>query len=470
MVRSLVVFLVLSLLNPVCMASSFLFCMATGIYRETSTNVVRFDARFFPVYLTVGILVLLLQLRLVYGVTRKVYRGRQVAVAKVTTAFLSSQKPFCILVLMLPVMMYEIEGNVFAFCAILMSPFVLAAGFMAAYFLGRKIKAAVEDPSDPGTGLMTGIARTTAIAVCVSLAVIWIFGPCTAFGALLAWRGNTPQYAVRKINKAIAEGDMASLDSYVDFDSILPQLADVGGPSQADIAEALTRSRRKGEAKGNIQCKNWTVNPNNAVDLNISGNAFVAAFFVQSEVTGEEVTVFLAMQSAHGKYRITGNSNVLEYPGMVCYSQWGNTYGNTVQNLVQYSKKQEQIASLAEDAYTKSQSLVEVTEPGVRQHYGSNCFTFQVTNKGDAPLVKLECAVVLRRKDNGALAQAETVSADMDAGGLSPGRTQSVEETSRTPWNIVAKVQAGRLVLAGIFPVKITYADGRVVELVELPG
>ena len=108
----LVAFLGLSLINPLCMAVSFCVCMGMDVYRPTSTNVVTFDARFFPIYLTTGMLVLLLQLFLVYGIARLIYRGRRVTVAKVARAFLSAQKPFLFLVLALPLLLGDVEGNV----------------------------------------------------------------------------------------------------------------------------------------------------------------------------------------------------------------------------------------------------------------------------------------------------------------------------------------------------------------------
>ena len=132
-------FLGLSLVNPVCMAISFCSCLAMDIYQPTSSNVVTFDARFFPVYWGLGIIALAAQFALIYGVLHLVYRERM-TVAKVMPAFLSAQKPFYFLAPALILLLGDVEGNVLVFGIIFTFPGFAVAGVLALERLVKRVK------------------------------------------------------------------------------------------------------------------------------------------------------------------------------------------------------------------------------------------------------------------------------------------------------------------------------------------
>jgi hypothetical protein len=197
MYRNILAFIGLSLVNPLCMLASFSACMYLGVYQRVGTAEEQFDARFFPVYLTIGMFVLLLQLFVAYGVARIVHRGgARIMMADVTRAFLFAQKPFYFFIVAVPVLMTKVEGNAVVFGAFFAFPFVVVAGVFAVRrmqkslrtFVGRPAASYTKD-SSPAThaepasivrvqrnGVMAAIAGTFALAVIASLLVVWRYG------------------------------------------------------------------------------------------------------------------------------------------------------------------------------------------------------------------------------------------------------------------------------------------------------
>lgn len=456
----LVAFLGLSLINPLCMALSFCVCMGMDVYRPTSTNVVTFDARFFPVYLTIGMLAILLQLLLVYGIARLAYRGRRVTVAKVARAFLSAQKPFLFLVLALPLLLGDVEGNVLAFGAIFAFPFVVVAGVFAVLSLFRKLKATADEPSDEGVVLMATVAGATAIAVCASLLVIWTYGQVNGFGEWLAWRSDTPQYAIRRIIEAAQTGDVAKLEPYADLDAILAQFAVVGGPTRAGLLDVLATRQRNREAQTGIRYEEWNVGAHdngddtaaNPVQLRECDGTFTVTITPQSEVTGESCSLIFAIEPTGHQYRVTRVTNM--------------------EDIADFLKKQQERARklpvLAKEAKAKAQSLADVRLHSLRGEGESLRWECDVVNKGATTIALLECAVILRRVDTGAVALAEVVYLNFDPDGLSAGHATRIEASTDVSSVVARNVEAGRLVVVDVVPVAVIYADKRL-DLVQLP-
>lgn len=461
MFRSALLFAGLSLVNPLCMAASFCVCMAMDVYQPRPANEAAFDARFFPVYLTVGMLVLLLQWLLVDGLARLRYRGRPVTLVKVAGPFLSSQKPFFFLVIFLPLLLGVVEGNCLAFGIIYAFPFILIAGFFTALILSRKLRAAVEGTSEDNPAVAKGITRATAAALCVSLAVIAIYGPNNGFGEWLVWRSDTPQYAIRQVSEALQAGDLARLESYVDLDDILAQSVAIGGPGRADLLDALASGQRAGDAQPQIRYKEWILDPlrkdygreSGLLGLRKQNGDFGAVIAIESEVTGQSFLVDFAMKSTRGRYRITSAGNLAEL----------------ARSHKEEQDKIRQTVAIAEQAKAKSRALVEVHVLSVQAAGESSQFALQVANKGDVPIGRVQCVVVVTRKDSGAAVRTEMVWPDFSPGHLAPGRAERTESWCGMPADVVAKIESGRLVVADALPVKIEFADDRVVELVKLP-
>ena len=459
MLWRLVAFLGLSLINPLCMAVSFCVCMGMDVYRPTSTNVVTFDARFFPVYLTAGMLVLLLQLFLVYGIARLIYRGRRVTVAKVARVFLSAQKPFLFLVLALPLLLGDVEGNVLAFGAIFAFPFVVVAGVFTTLSLFRKLKATVDEPSKDDV-FMAAVAGVMAIAVCASFLVIWAWGQVNGFGQWLAWRSDTPQYAIRRAIEAAQAGDVAELESYVDLDAIVAQFAVVGGPTRAGLLDALANQQRNRKATGGIRYKEWSVGVHptgaytaaNPVLLREHDGTFTATIAPQSEVTGESCWVDFAMEPIHRQYQITRVTNMEDIANF----------------LEKQRERARKLPALAKEANAKAQSLADVHLHSLKGEGERLRWECDVVNKGAAPIASLECAVILRRVDSGVVALAETAYLRFDPDGLSAGHATRIAATSDISSVVARNVEAGRLDVMDLIPVAIIYADKRV-DLVQLP-
>ena len=251
-----VAFLGFSLVNPVCMVASFVVCLDMTVYRPTGANEAQFDARFFPVYLTVGVVVQFLQVLLAYAIARWRHREGRVTLAEATDAFLFAQRPFVIFVVPLFMLLNEIEGNVVAFTAIYAFPFVvLTAGLVTARFF-KRLKALVGEPSRRAVASLIAIAGVSAVAAVASLVVIWIYGPVNRFGDYLAWRSDTPQYAISRIAEAVRTGRVEDIERYVDLDTILSQFAVVGGPAKADLAAALANDRATNDAGGRLGYRN----------------------------------------------------------------------------------------------------------------------------------------------------------------------------------------------------------------------
>lgn len=456
----LAAFLGLSLVNPLCMVVSFCFCMGMDIYQPTSTNVYTFDAPFFPVYLTVGMLTLLVQLLAVYGAARIVHRGQPVQLARVAQAFLSAQKPFLFLALALPLLLGDVEGNALAFGAIFAAPFVVVAAVFAARSLRKKLATATHEPSNESAAFAAPVGGATAIAACASLAVIWTYGPGNGFGEWLAWRSDTPQYAIRAVTQSLQAGDMASLQAYVDVDAILGQLAAVGGPSRAEFAKALSQRQLRDKGQGGIRHKEWSIGAdtdNNPLALRLASpherdGLFAAKIHVQSEVTGESFPLVLAMQPSGGRYRITRVNNLEDIARF----------------LEKQREKAQRVPALAQEAKTKAQSLAVVRLHSLRQENAKLRCEFDVVNKGAATIRLLECAIVLRNADTGAMTLTETLSLDFDPDGLSAGRATCVEASSEVSPVVARNVKAGRLAATDVVPVAIVYADQRV-DLAQLP-
>jgi hypothetical protein len=189
MYRKILAFVGLSLVNPLCMLASFIVCMGMGAYERVGAALEQFDLRFVPVYLAVGMFVLLLQLLIVYGIARTVYRGSRMTMANVTQAFLLAQRPFYFFIVAVPVLMTTIEDNAVVFGAIFAFPFVAVAGVFAIQRMRRSLRALAarpassnagdsssivlaeiaSAPSDRHDGALPAIARTLALAVIASV-------------------------------------------------------------------------------------------------------------------------------------------------------------------------------------------------------------------------------------------------------------------------------------------------------------
>ena len=115
--------------------------MDMGVYQRVGSALEQFDLRFMPVYLAVGMFVLLLQLCVVVGVARTVYRESGMTMANVTPAFLHAQRLFYFLAVAVPVLMTTIEDNAVVFGAIFAFPFVVVAGLFAVQRMRRSLRA-----------------------------------------------------------------------------------------------------------------------------------------------------------------------------------------------------------------------------------------------------------------------------------------------------------------------------------------
>jgi len=289
--------------------------------------------------------------------------------------------------------------------------------------------------------------------------VIWTRGPVNGFGEWLAWRSDTPQYAIRRVAEGLQAGDVAKLEAYVDLDTILGQLAVIGGPSRADLAEALANRQRRGETHEGIRYKEWSVGAdadgdNRALRLVLPREQdarFAATIDVQSKVTGESFALNLAMQPISGRYRITRVDNLEDI----------------AEDLAKWQEKARRMPALADEAKAKAQSLANVRLRSMRENHKTLRCEFDVVNTGVETIRLLECAVVLRRVDSGAVALTEAVSLDFDPAGLSAGHATRVEASLDVSPVVARNVQTGRLIAADVVPVAIVCSDKRV-DLVQL--
>ena len=271
---------------------------------------------------------------------------------------------------------------------------------------------------------------------------------------------DTPQYAIRRAIEAAQAGDVAELESYVDIDAIVAQFAVVGGPTRAGLLDALANQRRNRKATGGIRYKEWSVGVHptgaytaaNPVLLREHDGTFTATIAPQSEVTGESCWVDFAVEPIGRQYRITRVTNM--------------------EDIADFLKKRQERArklpALAKEAQVKVQSLADVRLHSLRGEGESLRWECDVVNKGAATITLLECAVILRTVDTGAVALAETAYLDFDPGGLPAGHATRVEATSDVSSVVARNVEAGRLVVMDIVAVAVIYADKRV-DLMQLP-
>jgi hypothetical protein len=132
---------VYSMVNPICMAASFVVAIAGGFYVPTNhTNEFAFDMRWFPMYLSVGVIALLFQGLVAQSIAERLWWKRPVPYAKSLQAFFYAQRPFVFLVLAVPLLLTEIEGNAVVFFGIFAFPVVLVAFVLAITRFSKRLQ------------------------------------------------------------------------------------------------------------------------------------------------------------------------------------------------------------------------------------------------------------------------------------------------------------------------------------------
>ena len=326
--------------------------------------------------------------------------------------------------------------------------------------LQKKLKALGNAPPAPGGLFMASIGGATLLAVIASAFVIWNYGPINGFGQWLAWRSDTPQYAVRRIIEATQTGDLAKLDSYVDMANILAQFATVGGPTRAELLKSL-EAQRNTAPKNALQYKEWRVGAMNGdnkeeggedlsrLQLSEKDGHFTTVIYPRSDVTGQFCRVVFTMEPIDGRYRITRADT------------------DDIQEFIKNNNKNaERLPSLIKEATAKAKPLVDMHLTSLRGQEQNLQWQCDVVNKGKSPIRLLECAVVLKRADTGTVAIVETVY--LDCNDLPPGGKKTVEASSEVSAVVAQNVASGRLVVLAAIPIAVVYADERV-DLVELP-
>lgn len=452
------VFLGFSLVNPLCMVASFAVCLEMDVYGRVGANEAQFDARFFPVYLTVGIVVQLLQILLAYGIARWKHREGRTTLAEAADAFLFAERPFVIFVLLLFILLDRIEGNVVAFAGIYAFPFViLTAGLVTIRFF-KRLKTLVGEPSRRAVTLLPGLVGVSTLAIVVSLTVVWVYGPVNRFGDYLAWRSDTPQYAICKIATAVQEDCVEDIEDYVDLDAVLSQFAVVGGPTKAQWTDALIKGRVARESDGEIAYNEWKVQSfgdccGRLARLCEKDGRFTAEVFVESQMTGQTPSLVFAMEKIHGKYRVTRVTNMADI----------------VQSLDEQQTQAQKVLALRDEAKAKARPLVDFRLHGMRVEDDRLHLQFDVVNKGTVPIARVQCVVLLRRTDTGVVAMVKTMWPSFYPTQLAPGQARTAEDSEYVSSAVARSIEAKQLVVSDVFPASVEFADEHRDELVKLP-
>jgi hypothetical protein len=467
--RQTVGFLLWSLLNPICIAASFLAFTALEIYEQTGSNTWTFDKRFFPLYLLVGAAALAIQFIIFHALYSKRPPIRPRSVGNSLRVFLRAQRPFWVMLPVLLMIFGDTEGNVFGF--IIFPLYFLLGTFSMTFAAARLPVAWHKVPPPEATD-----ARETFVVPSVmglglllwTVAVVWHYGPENGFGRILAFRGNTPQYAVGRIVAAVADGDVDAFVKYVDVDRIFTHLASIGGPDKETLLKAIAERKFFDAHRMEIVYGEWSIPTSAFLDCivpkrNAAGD-FTVGIGASSALTGESFWPDGLLSRTESGYRLT---DIEDWP-----------------DIEEDVKKKErflhELPALRQKAVEESQGIFGFELlPGTSiqaddDEYGNSGWLVlhvRLTNRTDSRMDRVEFAVTLK---DSAIDETKFVEIDCWANdfgtSLSPGESRTVE--GRVMLNQVAcrSITVGRLVLGEILPIAVDYGNGKIIDLVKLPA
>jgi hypothetical protein len=464
-------FFLWSMLNPISMAASFLLFMALDIQESTGANQFSFDKRFFPLYLLAGAAVLAVQFLCLYGLSFTGFFSRPTSAGGVFRVFLSAQRPFALMIPILLMLCGDIEGNVFGFIIFpLFCLLSLVSGVLATIRLLARRREIPPPDSAPGR-LALGVLAAASVAILVwAGAVVWSHGPENGLGRFLAWRADTPQYAVLRIAAAIRSGDASTVVEYADVDRISAQFASVGGPDVDALLKAISERKFYDERRGTFGYLEWQdsigadfheclhrIRPKR----NGVGD-FTVGTWATSTLTGEFRALDWLLIKTENGYRVAAVDN---WPEIEEEAKKDESLRKSLPTMRAEAEKAAESAVGFELLAGTEAEWVDATPD--EWQVGQLKFNLRLTNKSDSPIERVEFVVSLKDGAGKETRLVRTGWANDNGKPLSPGESRQVEGSADLDPITCRSFAEGRLVLGEVFPVAVDFGNRKIIELAK---
>lgn len=252
--------IVWSLLNPICIISSFFACNYIGLYQTVETNTIALNPVFFPVYLLFGIIALVFQI--IIAVIIGLIRSSNVSTC--ITSFFIAQRPFVVMILFSNLLiMGGIEGNIIGF--IIVPLFAICSLISSAFACGKYFKEVSKDNNITSGNTQIRpywqIGTIFLVVLIISGLVVKFQGPRSLLGEQMGWSPDTPQFAVEMTLKATKNKDPDLFARYVDIDSVLENLKAQGGleVTKEELLNSLLRGELLTDSNSGFKYGRWIV-------------------------------------------------------------------------------------------------------------------------------------------------------------------------------------------------------------------
>ena len=480
-------FIVWSLLNPICIISSFCTTNYLGMYHSVGSNAVAFSFEFFPVYLFIGMLTLLAQLVFLCIL------APGIKLADVCEAFLLSQQPFIIMFIVASGLLVGVEGNVMGF--IVVPLFIVLSGVSGVISIGRYLNeiTRIKERKEASAGSIKEIGYAVVLTLIMALFSICQYGMYTHLVNYMEWRTDIPQYAVTQAMRAIKDRNPDAFMEYVDLDSVLELAQNVeGAPTKAEILKAIEQGQLLTSDGERLKVGEWVMAKQNAkrnvgtfeqepmvesCTFSNKDNLVKAEAIFYSIANGKKIRVVFELQKADGKYKITGGADFRElveeikkyhedleaFPGA---ANTNATQSIVVVNLLGVAAELPQAGSLEESDWIE-RSRGSTSE----SYYLPVKISAEVSNHLDKKWIKMILSVVFRDVQTNRVLAVSNARADADKEPMQPQeKRQFVFHGSARPYLLLA-LKEGKAKVAEVYPARVQYEDKQYLEIinVELP-